>query len=221
MSTPLPKPAKRSRWLALGGEALLIIFSVLLALVLDEMRQDVADRKLVARVQGTIQDELARNRAILAGRLPYHEVMYDSTRKFLGSHRIDGKDGSSLRQFGPQDIGFDTSKGLATAGTFGRTGWELALNSGALEHMDYDRMVVFSETYAKQDEVEKQEEELLQQVNLVQAAYFGEGNLGNALLSFSAALTDMVLRERELLADYDRALAGRQAARPGRPAPPG
>jgi hypothetical protein len=185
---------------------------VLLALVIDEMRQDAADRRLVARVQGTIHDELARNRARLAARLPYHEAMYAATRNFLGTHRVGGKE--DLRQFGPQDIGFDTNRGLATAGTFGRTGWELALNSGALEHMDYDRMVAFSETYAKQEEVETQEEELLHRVDLIQAAYFGEGHLGNALLSFSAALTDMVLRERELLADYDRALARTPAARP-------
>lgn len=121
--------AQTRRWVTLGAEAVLIVFSVLLALALDEWRQDIA---------------------------------------------------------GPGD---------------------LALNSGALEQMDYETMVALSQTYTKQQEVEETEKILLDRLILLYQAYFQEGNVGGELRAFAATLTDFVLREREVLAEYDRALA--------------
>jgi hypothetical protein len=208
MSSPQPEKATKVHWGKLGAEAFLIVFSVLLALAVDEWRQDRADRQLVARIQETIHDELVRNRAIIVGRLPYHEMMSYSTQRFVQQNLLSGK-GDLLGERRPEmkELGFDTSRGLATAGTLGRTGWELALNSGALEHMDYKTMVALSQAYAKQEQVERETQDLLEQMHSLLIAYFGQGKVGGELMSFASALTDMVLREREVLTEYDRALA--------------
>ena len=72
--------------------------------------------------------------------------------------------------------------------------------------MDYETMVALSQTYTKQQEVEETEKILLDRLILLYQAYFQEGNVGGELRAFAATLTDFVLREREVLAEYDRAL---------------
>ncbi len=198
---------KRVPWFVLSVEAFLIIVSVLLALGLNEWRQGKADRDLVRAVLDNVQGEIQRNRDLLQRRLPYHETMLDSTGGFLNSNMEGGPDGLRLEQLPRlEQLGIDSNKGLATAGRFTDTGWRLALNSGALKFMDYDVMKVLSETYAKQEETERQEERLGERLGGLFQGYFGEGIFGAALVTFSAALTDMVLREQELLKQYDSAL---------------
>ena len=183
------------------------MFSVLLALGLNEWRQGAADRRLVARVMETVRGEITANRSTIRGRLGYHETMRDSTQSFLMQHMVEGGSGLLVgRTPEPSDIGFNPELGLATAGRLGQTGWELALRSGSLQHMEYDLMVALSRVYAAQDEVEAEEVRLLERLDGVSAAFFGEREVGSALLLFSSTLTDLVLREQELLTAYRAAL---------------
>ena len=198
---------KRVPWFVLSVEAFLIIVSVLLALGLNEWRQGKADRDLVRAVLDNVQGEIQRNRDLLQRRLPYHETMLDSTRGFLDNNLEGGPDGLRLKQLArAEQLGIDSNKGLATAGRFTDTGWRLALNSGALRFMDYDVMKALSETYVKQEETERQEEKLVERFGGLFRGYFGESIFGAELFTFTMALTDMVLREQELLKQYDSAL---------------
>jgi hypothetical protein len=200
------EPIRKRRWVTLGVESLLIIFSVLLALALDEVRQGIVDRKLVAQVRRTIHDELTRNRALVKGRLPYHEEMSTLTQNFLVQNTVEKENGPVLTRK-PQRGELGLKRGLGTAGRLGRTGWELAINSGALEHMDIEMTVVISKVYSLQEEVEEQERETLKGLYQLFQAYSGGKNLIGELTVFSANLNDLVLRQRELLTGYDRTLA--------------
>jgi hypothetical protein len=57
-----------------------IIFSVLLALVLDDWRQDRDAREVVTSVMLSLRVELERNQRVLEASLPHHEVMLDTFR---------------------------------------------------------------------------------------------------------------------------------------------
>lgn len=200
--------AKRIDWLRLCVEAFLIVFSVLLALGLNEVRQNAANKRLVDRVRETISDELSRNLDIIRGRLPYHESMQTSTSSFLNENLTQADNRLTLRRrASPEELGFDRSMGLATSGQLLDTGWQLAVNSGALDHMSFEEVVVLSDTYARQQVVEDQQRILLAQLDQLFRAYFEDGSFGGATLSFSSALTDMVLREQELIKAYEVALA--------------
>lgn len=205
--------AQKRRWITLGVEAVLIVFSVLLALALDEWRQSSADRRRVARIQETITDELERNRARIREGLPYHENIHKSTQRFLEQNVVPGGDGPVLRQE-PSREALGLTKGLGISGNLGRTGWDLALNSGALEQMDFDLTVVLSHAYAKQEDLEEVQAIALEQVLLLNRSSFGEQGVLGDLHSFSGVMIDLVLRERELLAAYDRALAMARGSAP-------
>ena len=182
---------------------------MLLALALDEWRQGAADRRRVARVQETIHDELVRNREIVRRGLPYHETILNSTRKFA-------QQSLAARESGPisggipalhKELGVAPNRGLGLAWNLERTGWELALNSGALEHMDFELTVALSQAYAHQAAMEDIRRYFSEQAFRLYRAALGEGNFDIEIQGFSAFLSDIVLRERELLAAYDRALA--------------
>lgn len=198
--------ARRRRWATLGAEAVLIVFSVLLALALDEWRQGIADRRLAGRVRETIHAELTRNRAQIKGRLPYHERMLQATNGFLEQNMASEGDRPILKR-NPRNEDLGIAKGMGTAGRLGRTGWDLALNSGALEQMDYDTTVALSNAYAIQQEVEELEIYLVEQLFQLYQAHFRGGSVGGELVTFRGVLTDFVLRQRELLSIYDYALA--------------
>jgi len=199
--------ATRSRWAFLVAEAFLIVFSVLLALALDEWRQGVAEQRRVARVLETIHEELARNRAQIEDRLPYHENMRKATEQFVTDNIMAEENLLAFkRRPHPQDLGIQTNRGLNIAGNLRRVGWELAINSGALEHMEFETMLTLSRVYALQEEEEEQKRALLEQLNLLYRSYYRTGDFGGELQSFSTTLVDVVLQERALLAAYDRAL---------------
>lgn len=202
----MTRSVRKARWLTLGVEAVLIVFSVLLALALDEWRQGIADRRRVARVQETIRDELARNREQVAGRLSYHEAMQKATASFLEQNVVENKAGYLSLKRRPRWEELGIKRGIG-AGSLGRTGWELALLSGALEHMGYEMMTALSGAYAQQEEEERTKAEVVQRLGALYSAYFREEDLGGELIAFSGSLVDLVLREQELVAEYDRALA--------------
>jgi hypothetical protein len=200
------EPSRKTRWTTLGVEAVLIVFSVLLALAVDEWRQEAADRRLSERVRGTIHDELARNRANIRTRLPYHAAILRSTESFVRQNVSPDGDHLTLKR-NPRNEDLGIQQGLGTAGSLGRTGWDLALDSGALEQMDYETTVALARAYANQQEVGELEVQLVDRLFRLYQAYFRKDGVGGELITFQGSLTDFVLREQELLAAYDRALA--------------
>lgn len=196
---------KKSKWPVLLVEAFLIIFSVFLALLANEWRENQSEKELVNSVLANIENEIQNNKKMLEIRLPYHEAMNDSTNKFMQNHVAQTKAGLKFQKI-PRlpDLGIDTNKGMQTAGNFADTGWQVALNTGAFKNMNHDVRFLLSRVYNKQEELTEAENSLT--LDRLYRAYFGDGNISGAVVGFASSLTDLVLRERELLQKYEEAL---------------
>ena len=120
-------------------EGALIVFSVLLALALNEWRSDVAQRARVRQAMAAIQSEIMENERLVRFSYDYHTRL---VKAFTAAAEA-GDDHPDL--------------GIATHGMFFparvlRTAWDSAQNSGLLSAVSYDTVLQLSALYARQEE---------------------------------------------------------------------
>lgn len=133
-------------WLKLGVESLLIIFSVLLALALNELRTSRKEAEATELALRSIQEELRANLEILAAWQQRHQEILDTLEVLTAQPQ-------------PQEFFFDQGRFLfektMAGGSFihqmvRSTAWETARTTGTLQHVDPELLRLLTDVYALQ-----------------------------------------------------------------------
>ena len=141
-------------YVRLGLDVLVIVFSVLLALVLDDWRQHRDRRDIAETVTFSLLVELETNQRLLELRLPYHEARVEEIRglgfPFVSKEKMaERADPERLPSL--QELGFD--QGPMISPNASKSGWDTALASDAVTNMGIDLTFVLSSTYSTQNEL--------------------------------------------------------------------
>ena len=128
----------RGEWLAQAVvESVLVVVSILMALAVDEWRDNRAFAELADQSLGIFEREIRQNQARLEDANPFH----NGIRDLLGQAMDQPNASMDLR--GIME-GVETPVILNTA-------WQTALATGALTHMDVETVSALSLTYSIQD----------------------------------------------------------------------
>jgi len=206
---PSPLPPARTRrlpvWLPKAlFESALIVLSVLLALAVDEWREDRARQRRVAESLEGIRAELAENRRLVREAERYHTALADTFAALAG--RGVARPDPSVH---PQ--------GLLSPAAVLRNAWESAESSGALNDIPYAQVLRLSRVYARQAEYELLTRSLLGSAYDQLARAGLEAFIGR-YTHYIALEQDFAGRERQLSELYDRALAALPRSPTTRPA---
>ncbi|MEM9056949.1 MAG: hypothetical protein AAGD86_05695 [Pseudomonadota bacterium] len=131
-------------------EALLIVFSVLLALYLDRMLEDRREARAVEDLLGHVADEMRSNLAILDEWLPYHEAVVTA----LDQHLASGKLRSSLVANGSIDYLRLMERGVLQD-FYSTSSWRIAEQSESTSRIGFDVVHALSVAYGSQAFVDK------------------------------------------------------------------
>ena len=206
-------------WKKLTLEMAAIVFSVLFALLLDDMRENRNERELTNSVLVSLRVELERNQDLLESRLPHHEGVRDSL-----SARLRAASGGDVRALGAvsrlptlEEMGFPL--GLAPDAAFSRSGWEVGLASEGITRISTDQLFLFATAYATQLDLRRLSDRLLSAHDLYRMALVEGDRTGYALLNLTTALSALVEAEAGLCDTYRilaRQLYGDGASEEGR-----
>jgi hypothetical protein len=193
---PIPPTRRRRspRWLPrVLVESALIVFSVLLALALNEWRSTAAQRQRLEQAVAAVRSELQENRRLVADALAYHE-------RLSASFAASAEAGA-----GAPDLDVVTQGLLAPARVL-RTAWASAQHAGLAAELPYATILQLSTVYAQQEEYETLSRAMLE-VAYARLLAEGFGPMLANYRNFVPLQQDFAGRERVLLQYYDRALA--------------
>ena len=195
-------------WAKLSLEMFVIVFSVLLALFLDDRRQNQNKRQLMESVTSSLRLELELNQRILEFRLPYHEARLDTFNAL-----VDGMM-EQLEEDNPgplpptfqipslKELNFNESVGIFEP--FSIAAWETALASAAASRMEPGLVYVLSTAYTSQERVNSITQRLREKQDTYISAWVEGERPASALITFTSTLTDLVLWEQRLCGNYQR-----------------
>ncbi len=204
-----PDRLARIPWGRLTLETVVIIFSVLLALLLDDWRTSRDERRLVKSVSFSLLVELERNQRLLEALLPYHEAI----QQRLAAHLEEPVDPAAGAADLPslEALGFDPELGAAP--TFQRGAWETAVASESLTHMSVDRVFVLSSAYTLQEDTRSALARLAGHQDAYLVAQLEGYRPSSAARGYLMALETVLASERNLCDQYrvlSRHLTGRE-----------
>jgi len=138
-----PQPSARDRrrsWLFLLLEVLLIVLGVLLGMAANEWRVARGHRQQADQALRQIAGELRFNREQVDGVIEHHQALKDSLALLVGRQDVQGEN------IGHADLWKALSGGFRYP-LIESTAWNLALQTGAVEHMDYGPATGLSRYY--------------------------------------------------------------------------
>ena len=129
-------------------EAILIVFSVLLALFLDSTLEDRREARNINELIGHVADEMQSNLAIVDEWLPYHRSVIEEIDRYLASGELrqslltaDGIDYARLMERGLiQDF-------------YSSSSWQLVQQSEITSRIDFELTYAISQAYLSQQNV--------------------------------------------------------------------
>jgi len=128
-------------------QAILIIFSVVLGFMLNELRQNIQQGKQVNKVLELIQKEIATNELLLNNNLEYHIKVVENFKAVVNND-------DSLQQLINEE-GFSLYYSLAPDGVLNRgptnTAWETAKINGITGDIEYELLESLARTYQQQE----------------------------------------------------------------------
>jgi hypothetical protein len=137
--------------------------------------------------------EIARNRAAVAERLPYHrglKTALDSVQRRPA--RTLGELQSGIRLQGSRSV------------DFAHTAYDLALATQALSYLPRDLAFSIADVYLQQQGFEKIQDAMLQAI--LATGTFSDANTQSLSVSLAVYMGDVVYQEPRLIAMYDRLL---------------
>ena len=182
----------------------MIVFSVLLALVLEDWRQNRQEGEVLESVMLSLRAELERNQRVLEAMLPYHEAMRDTfqvrvtavgTQAGVASERALAVELEPLERLGFQER-------LGTEASLANGAWEAARASGALSRIGTDELFLLSGAYTTQERLDRALQRLLDKHDRYAVAVVEREASAAALIDFTSGLTEVTSREQELCASY-------------------
>jgi hypothetical protein len=123
-------------------ESFLITISILVALALDEWRENRQHDEAVQLALSNFVSEIQRNKARIEDTAPFNRGLLEVLRNRYESKDIGSVDDyvNMVESYAPADLR--------------TTAWETALATGSLAEMKYDLVSVLSFTYGKQNDYE-------------------------------------------------------------------
>lgn len=173
-------------------EAFFVVLGVFLALAANAWREDASARERAEHARFSIVEEIEVNRAATVSVLAYHQRLLDSLRLYAPAGHPP-----------PSPVLFD--RGFLRPTTLLSTAWEAASATDAVNHMDYQEVLAFSQLYAMQRRYERS---ALEAGSVLYGEIMARGthgvaanhrNLSHIIMAFSYL-------ERELLAAYDETM---------------
>ena len=173
-------------------ESILIVMSIMLALALDEWRDNKQKQELVVRSMESFAKEIQRNKSLLEDVNPFHHGL----TRMLQS-RAGGKGYKSATEFRNIVRGFRPAVLINSA-------WETAVATGALGQMEYDMVSALSLTYSFQQRFN----ELTSATNNVLStqARASDNDMNQRAYEAARYVSDVTAAEDELLDVYQQAL---------------
>lgn len=131
-------------------EAILIVFSVLLALFLDSVLEDRREARIIDELTSHIADEMKSNLAIVDEWLPYHRTVIGEIDRYLASDELL----QSLLISDGIDYGRLMEKGLIQD-FYSNSSWQLAQQSEITSRIEFDVSYAISQAYLSQQNVNR------------------------------------------------------------------
>ena len=198
MTDETPTPGRRkpliSAWAPrVAFESLLIVFSVLLALVLNGWREDAASRREALVAVAGIRAEVEENARKVAAVVAYNEELLEGLREAstAGAATLDRA---------------VVSRGYFRSATVLDAGWSTAQNTDLPAALPYETVLQLSAVYALQEEYVTVNEVVGQSLFDIIISEGIDGLLAR-YANYALILQDQVDREHALLTSYEDALA--------------
>lgn len=181
-------------------QALLIVFSVILALFLNEYRNNLKAKNELDKTLANLQTEIENNRKILQDLIPYHQSVYNRLNS------ISQSDSAISTLKSPLIYGIIElfPKGLFP-NTPGNSAWEVLLATGQLSQIEIDQAQHLSKLYSSQESIDDLVDEIYAFV--VNRDILNESEVRGNLLILSLHLQELHQREAYLLSLYNESLA--------------
>ena len=129
-------------------EAILIVFSVLLALFLDSTLEDRREARNINELIGHVAGEMQSNLAIVDEWLPYHRSVIEEIDRYLASGELR----QSLLTADGIDYGRLMERGLIQ-NFYSSSSWQLVQQSEITSRIDFELTYAISQAYLSQQNV--------------------------------------------------------------------
>jgi hypothetical protein len=180
--------------LGIALELVLISLAVFIGLLADEWREIRSNHALAHGALERFRTEVAANRAAVEGVVDYHRELRQRLEAFLAS-------------IGPKDLRSLTAQ-AGWSGVrpvrFEQTAWELALATGALNHIAPDLAFSLSGVYTAQSAMRTYQDSFTQAA--MAPGSFTLGDATGLAIALDAYLADMVIQEPRLVERYAQLL---------------
>jgi hypothetical protein len=172
-------------------ECLLIVFSVLLALGIDEWREGRQTEHRIEQALGSFAREIERNRNTVQKVSPYHVWLQQRLLEIAQTPQLNLSDLQRMKGFeGFRGVELETSS------------WSTATATGALADMDYETATLLSRIYTRQEDFAARQKSIF---TVLQPTALTEETLPITLQILAAYLQDVIIGEKGLLTAYDAA----------------
>jgi len=188
---------KRNTFLRYFGETILIVFSVLLAFILNEYRENYQQQRLLQLNLREISEEIEANLTILNNALPYHKEILKNIHDFL-------KDDSSLELNDHLLIYSIAPKGFFQ-NPLSSTAWYVFTANDLTTDLKFETTYQLSEAYHAQEHfVERNIQQILELLTSREA--IDKNQIHTTLLMLDIHFKALIKREEQLIIHYQNAL---------------
>jgi type II secretory pathway pseudopilin PulG len=174
-------------------ESALIVFSVLLALALDEWRDERATAARAREAVAAITAELEANRKVAERARDYHRGIHAKLNELVAKKQLPGPEIYMAGMFNPARL-------LETA-------WTAARDAGAIDAMPYPVVLKLSRVYEWQAVYKNLGSQIVTDLYADLRRRGVEPVMRDGYTGFIILTADFVGREEDLVARYDDALA--------------
>ena len=173
-------------------ESVLIVFSILLALAMNEWQQDRERVHVVHRSILLLEREIRRNESSLTDQVPYHAGLRVVLHKGVGGDGV-----ATVAAYREVMQEFEPASFINSA-------WSTAMATGSLANMDFELVSAISLTYGIQSRLEQIY--ATGPADLMQSGKLTQENLPTTISAASRYIDDVTAREDELEGVYKQAL---------------
>lgn len=174
-------------------DSALIVASILLAFALNGWWEARQERQLAEKALNSIEIEIAQNRRNVLAAMPYHQRLQALFTELSAA--------GSIRTF--EDVrGLEGFDGFQPA-VVTTTAWSTAINTGALNHMNYELVNELSAVYALQERFAEYSDFR----HLLAPEAMADANIAATMFSAEIYLIDVLTGAQELVATYDAILS--------------
>ncbi len=177
----------------------MIVFSVLLALTLNEVRSSLAEKRQTRQILTNVKEEISRNQQIVKKLVTYHQQVAGSVEAAIENDSIQrqliGNKGFNFFILAPKGIIQDK---------INATSWDIALNSNIAIRTDFKTTLLLTELYDQQKIVKDAVNALI--IIFESREVHKKENMQETLILLRNSINELQGRENSLLFYYKEGL---------------